>query len=434
MISGLAAVPSDERLPEAVDTVVIGGGIAGVSTALFLARKGVSVALCEKGLIGAEQSSRNWGWCRQMGRDPREIPLIVESLDLWRRMDEMTGEETGFRQTGILYLCEDRKALDERAKWMEHARAYQLDSRLITGEEVAELMPGTAKAWAGALYTPSDGRAEPFKAAPAIALGARKAGAHIATGCAVRGIETSGGRVSAVVTEKGRIACSSAVLAGGAWSRVFCRNLGITLPQLKLLSSVMRTTPVENGPAPSAWGPGFSFRKRDDGGYTVAHGGVTVAEIVPDSFRFLLAFIPQIRDERRSLRLRLNRRFLEEWRMKTRWSLDEATPFEAVRILDPSPQKHILDEAFANLKRAFPAFETARVAESWAGLIDATPDTVPVISSLDTLPGFHIATGFSGHGFGLGPGAGRLMADLVTGDEPIVDPAPFSLKRFGGTA
>lgn len=432
MISGLAAVPSDERLPDKVDTVIVGGGIAGVSTALFLARKGVSVALCEKGVIAGEQSSRNWGWCRQMGRDPREIPLIIESLDLWRRMDAVTGEETGFKQTGILYLCESQAALDERAKWLEHARAYQLDSRIITGREVAGLLPGTAIDWTGALYTPSDGRAEPLKAAPAIARGARKAGAHIMTGCAVRGIETAGGRVSGVVTEKGAIACTSVVLAGGAWSRVFCRNLGVTLPQLKLLSSVMRTTPVENGPAPSAWGPGFSFRKRDDGGYTVAHGGITVAEIVPDSFRFLFDFIPQIRSEGRSLRLRLSRRFIEEWRMKKSWSLDETTPFETIRILDPTPQPHVIASAFASLKRAFPVFENAAVAESWAGLIDATPDTVPVIASVDTLPGFHIAAGFSGHGFGLGPGAGRLMADLVTGETPIVDPAPFSLTRFDG--
>ena len=89
-----------------MDVVVIGGGIVGVSTALSLVERGVSVALCEKGLIGAEQSSRNWGWVRQMGRDPAELPLAIESLRLWRGMNERIGGETGFRQAGIAYLCD----------------------------------------------------------------------------------------------------------------------------------------------------------------------------------------------------------------------------------------------------------------------------------------------------------------------------------------
>ncbi len=71
-----------------------------------------------------------------------------------------------------------------------------------------------------------------------------------------------------------------------------------------------------------------------------------------------------------------------------------------------------------------------QIKEEWAGVIDVTPDVVPVISAVESLPGFHIATGFSGHGFGLGPGAGKLMAELVTGETPCVDPAPFRLDRF----
>ena len=107
-------VRSDTDLPERVSVVVIGGGIIGVSTALFLAEKGYSVAICEKGRIGGEQSSRNWGWCRTMGRDIGEIPLALESLRLWRGMNERTGRETGFRQPGIVYLCENEIDLFHR--------------------------------------------------------------------------------------------------------------------------------------------------------------------------------------------------------------------------------------------------------------------------------------------------------------------------------
>jgi glycine/D-amino acid oxidase-like deaminating enzyme len=104
-----------------------------------------------------------------------------------------------------------------------------------------------------------------------------------------------------------------------------------------------------------------------------------------------------------------------------------------VRVLDPEPSEALLREARRNLARAFPAFKNLQVAQSWAGLIDVTPDAVPVISAVDAVPGFYLATGFSGHGFGIGPGAGRLMADLVSGDPPIVDPQPFRYARFRST-
>jgi glycine/D-amino acid oxidase-like deaminating enzyme len=423
-------VPSDEKLPARADVVIVGGGIIGISTALFLAQRGVSVVLCEKGHIAGEQSSRNWGWCRKMARDPREIPLIIESLRLWERMNGTVDAETGFRTCGIMYLGENAEELGGMEAWLEHAREYQLDTQLIDAAEVARLLPGIAKPWAGALYTPSDGKAEPQMAAPAIAAGARRRGATILTGCAVRGIETAAGRVAGVVTEKGRIACQSVVLAGGAWSRLFCGNLGVDLPQLKVLGSVMRTEPLQGGPEISATGGLFGFRKRMDGGYTVATLGVRTIDLVPDSFRLFPDHLPSVRLHWKKLRFRVGRRFVEEWQTPRRWALDAPSPFEAVRVLDPAADPLVLERARASIAESFPAFRDVAVAESWGGMIDVMPDAIPVISAVDKLPGFFIATGFSGHGFGIGPGAGRLMADMVTGAPPIVDPAPFRLSRF----
>jgi glycine/D-amino acid oxidase-like deaminating enzyme len=428
-------VQCDETLPARADVVVIGGGIIGTSTALFLAQRGVSVALCEKGHIAGEQSSRNWGWCRKMARDPREIPLIIESLRLWERMNETVEAETGFRTCGIMYLGETPEDLARMEAWLDHAREYQLDTRLIDGAEVARLLPGIAKPWAGALYTPSDGKAEPQMAAPAIAAAARRHGAAVLQNCAVRGIETAAGRIAGVVTEKGRIACGSVVLAGGAWSRLFCGNLGpedlkIDLPQLKVLGSVMRTERLDGGPEISASGGLFGYRKRMDGGYTVATLGVRTIDIVPDSFRLLPEYLPSVRLHWKKLRFRVGRRFAEEWRMPRQWALDQASPFEAVRVLDPEADPFVLERARASMAESFPAFKNVAVAQSWGGMIDVMPDAIPVISAVDKLPGFFIATGFSGHGFGIGPGAGRLVADMVTGAPPLVDPTPFRLSRF----
>ena len=423
-------VSTTAELPAEADVVVIGGGIIGASTALCLAERGVSVALCEKGTIAGEQSSRNWGWCRKMGRDLAEVPLAVESLRMWQGMNARTHAETGFRQTGVVYLCETAKEAAKHEAWLAQAEAFQIDSRLIGGDEIDRLLPGSSRRWPAALYTPSDGCAEPEKATSAIANAAFQKGAAILERCAVRGLETSAGAVSGVVTEKGPIRCGKAVLAGGAWSRLFCGNLGVELPQLKLLASVMRTGAVEGAPDGTAGADNFAFRKRLDGGYTIARRNANVAELAPDSFRLFFDFLPAFVTQWHELRLRVGRSFLEEWRIPRSWALDAETPFEMMRTLDPAPSHAILDEGASNLVRSFPAFGCMKVAERWAGVIDATPDGVPVISEVSTLPGLFIASGFSGHGFGIGPGAGHLMADLVMGERPIVDPAPYRYQRL----
>lgn len=292
------------------------------------------------------------------------------------------------------------------------------------------MYPGTTMNLKGALYTPTDARAEPQKAAPAIAEAARANGAAILTECAVRGIETAAGAVSGVVTERGSIACKAVVLAGGAWSSLFAGTLGIHLPQLKVLNSVLRTKPLEGGPEQTMWASNFAFRKRQDGGYTIASGNENIVDIVPKSFRFALDFVPALRKEWRALKLRLGWRFWDELRIPDRWTMDEPSPFEYCRVLDPRPSTRMSDRALANLRRAFPIFESAQIAQRWGGYMDVMPDAIPVISAIDHIPGFHIATGFSGHGFGIGPGAGRLMADIVTGRTPVVDPKDFRLSRF----
>ena len=423
-------IAKDDVLPRSTDVVVIGAGIIGVSAALTLAERGIAVVLIEKGVISGEQSSRNWGWCRQQGRDPRELPLIIESLRLWRELNQRIEEETGFRQCGVVYLARTAADLEAREAWLDLVKPYGVDSRLVGRRELDQLLPGSAVPCAGALFTPSDGRAEPALAVPAMARAARRRGAIVLEKTAARGVETRAGSICNVVTEKGRIDCNGVVLAGGVWSRLFCQPLGIDVPQLKVVSSVLRTQPLPGGPEVSASGHGFSFRKRLDGGYTVAHGGVINYDLVPDSFRLLTRFLPLAWMARHELRPRFSSRFGAEWGQPSSWPLDKPSPFEEIRILDPAPQPGVLRAAVRNLKGVYPVFQGLEVAEEWAGMIDVTPDAVPVISGTSALPGLILATGFSGHGFGIGPAAGRLAADLVTAAPTAVDLQPFALSRF----
>jgi glycine/D-amino acid oxidase-like deaminating enzyme len=426
----VAAQSDSGPLPEQTEVVVVGGGIIGVATAFFLAKRGVPVALFEKGRIAGEQSSRNWGWVRKQGRDPHELPAIVESLRIWEGLQEELQEDIGWHQGGVTYLAETEERLSGFEDWLALAKPYQLDSRILSAAETDELLGQEGRRWKGALHTPSDGRAEPAKAVPAMARAAERLGARIFTDCAVRTVEAAGGRVSGVVTERGAVACRSVVCAAGVWSSLFARNLGIDLPQLKVKASVLRTTPAplttESGVACDQ----VSFRRRQDGGYTIAKGGAHVFDIVPDVLRHFRAFFPAYWGSRKTTQLRLSSAFVDELRRPKRWAPDDRTAFEATRVLDPAPEMSILNGALENARQLFPQLAEVEMVEAWAGMIDVTPDTLPVMCAADSPRGLVIATGFSGAGFGIGPAAGLFMSELVTDGRARVDLSPFRLSRF----
>jgi len=420
---------ADNPLPGAVDVAVVGGGIIGSSTAYFLAQAGISVALFEKGRIAGEQSGRNWGWVRQQCRSPVELPLMMQSLAIWNELPARLGEDVGFRQGGTLYLAENERELAKHAEWLAIARQHGLDTRVIAGRELVEVF-GAGARFAGALYTPSDGRAEPSRAGRAIARGSARAGARVVSHCAVRGIETAAGRVSAVVTEHGRVATRAVVCAAGAWSRLFCGSLDIHLPQLRVLNTVARLPPGPKILEGQAWAPAIAVRRRADGGYTVAHGQTSVHSLVPASFREALRYFPAFRASPRSIRFTVGGDFFRALLTPSRWALDAESPFERERVLAPKPAARELREMREALDAWLPEIASAPFAETWAGLIDAAPDVLPIIGPIDSIGDFYVATGFSGHGFGIGPGAGKLIAQMVSGSADAAALAGFRLSRF----
>src|SRR3954470_1936131 len=182
-------VVSDEKLPTYVDVVVIGAGIAGCTAAYELAKRAFLVALVDKGRVGGEQSSRNWGWVRQQHRDLRELLLAMKSLEIWNTLNQEIGAETGFRRTGLLYVTTRPDDLAQWEAWTLKARDYQMHSRVLTSAEAKAMTPGSVPGWIGGVHSPTDGRAEPSLAVPAIAEAARRLDATIHQDCAVRGVE-----------------------------------------------------------------------------------------------------------------------------------------------------------------------------------------------------------------------------------------------------
>ncbi|WP_306751983.1 NAD(P)/FAD-dependent oxidoreductase [Paracoccus actinidiae] len=433
MPAPLLHIQTASDLPAQADCVVIGGGIAGVSAAYWLAQAGQRVVLLEKGRVGAEQSSRNWGWCRQQNRDARELPLATRSLELWDQMTADLGPGLGFRRCGLLYLTDSSAELDGWAAWGRFARAEGIDTRILSAAEAAERGRATGKSWLGGVWSPTDGIADPASAAPVIAQGIVKHGGHVIQSCAARGLELEDGRVAGVVTERGTIRTGTVVMAGGAWAGSFLHQLGITFPQASVRSSILSVKPGAEGLPDALHTASVSATRRADGGYTLAISGRANVDLTPSMVRGSRHFVPMFAKRWRALRPGGSQAWRAGFETRKHWALDHETPMERMRILDPRPSKALVDETLARARRLLPVLQGIPVQASWAGFIDSTPDGVPVIDADCGVPGLVLAAGLSGHGFGIGPGVGHLVADMVLGRTPITDTKQYRLDRFKGS-
>lgn len=418
-------------LPSEADAVVIGGGIIGVMTAWELAKAGLKTVLLEKGRIAGEQSSRNWGWIRAQGRDIAELGIMLDAQTMWPELDKRAGG-VGLTQTGTLFMARDDQAMAGFQNWLDDAAPYQLASKLLSVHELADHIPRANARWAGALYTPSDYRAEPWIAVPALARAAVKDGAAIIENCAVRMLDIEGGKVTGVITEQGRIKSSRVALAGGAWSSLLLRRHGVSIPQLSVRASVAATEQLPDVANDNAVDDRLAWRRRVDGGYSLAPSGFHELFLGPDAFRAFARFMPQLLQDPLGTRYlpAAPKHFPDAWGTKRRWAGDQISPFERMRILDPAPNAAKVRKLARDFAATFPSLGEVRIKKAWAGMIDVMPDVVPVVDSCAPLPGLTICTGMCGHGFGIGPAFGRITAKLMQGSDTGHDLSRFRLGRF----
>jgi len=419
-------IVSDARTTVRSSVVIIGAGLVGCATAYYLARRGLSVCVLERGRVGAEQSSRAWGLLRQQGRDPAELPLASEALRMWPTLPQELGADMQLTRNGILMLAESAEDEVRLIDAEANAKLHGIECRLLTPREVALLIPELASGWRIGLYTPNDGHVEPIEATHAFATAARSLGVDIHENSPVLGVETTAGVASGAVTARGLFAGEAILCISGIGSADVTRTLGTSLPIQVVRATVAQTLPASRITPIPVWAPHAAFRPRADGTFYVGNGyrGIDAEhDLTLESFRHLRTFFPMFLANRHVVRLRIGRPLIEDLRRR---GADRADP-----LSEPEPNHRLVKENAHGFARLVPQFKELGIARSWAGRIDATPDLIPMIGELPSVRRYYIAAGFNGHGLALAPAVGRALAEIVVDGRSSVDLHGLRVERYG---
>lgn len=425
---GQGTAADSPPLPKRADAVVVGGGIIGCASAYELARTGLSVVLIERDTVSAQQSSRNWGFVRTQYRDPLELPLAVEALAIWPRLEAELQEPIGWRRTGCVFVAATEAEEAAFAAWHEKTRAISQAAEMLSARQTQALLPALARPAKGALFTASDGQAEPLMATVAFARAAVRTGVRIVEQCGAVAIEAAGGQVTGVATERGDIQAGVVVCAAGAKSHRLLAPLGLELPQQTVRSTVSLTSPLPPISDPCFCGFGIGLRQRPDGSCIIAADSTSDIDLTLDSLRAMRFFLPEFWRNRSGFSFRLGRPFLHD--LSERLTVPRRQRAAAGR--DPRIPTNVaqVQRTSDAVRTLFPGAAPLSIARSWAGLIDVLPDALPVIDAPDSVQGLIVATGFSGHGFGLAPATGRHVARLAAGGAAEACLAPLRFGRF----
>jgi sarcosine oxidase subunit beta len=370
-------------LPSRASVVIIGGGVMGLSTAYHLARAGVAdVLLVERSAFGSGSTSKAAGGVRAQFSDAVNIELGARSLHAFETFRTTFDQEIDLRQVGYLFLLEEPQHVDEFEKNIALQNEMGVPSRLIDVSEARALSPLiSTSGLLAAAYSPTDGHCTPESVVNGYAGAARRAGARLVRNCAVTAIDSSGGAITHVVTDQGAVATDTVVCTAGAWSRQLGAMVGVDLPVEPLRRQILTTAPM----------PGLDPH-------------------TPFTIDFSTSFY--FHGEGHGLLLGM--------------SDPHETP--GFRLNQSDAWLPGLAEA---IERRAPGIGEVGLAAGWAGLYEMTPDHNALVGEAAGVSRFLYATGFSGHGFLMGPAIGEVMRDLYLGRPPAVDVRPLTADRFG---
>ena len=376
---------SPTALPSRASVVVIGGGVMGLSTAYHLAIAGVTdVVLVEQGELGSGSTCKAAGGVRAQFSDRVNIELGARSLRTFETFEETFGQEIDLHQIGYLFLLERPEHVEAFEKNIALQNELGVPSRLIDVAEAQALSPLiTTDGLLAAAYSPTDGHCTPESVVNGYAGAARAAGARIVRNCAVTAIDSSGGAITRVVTDRGTIATDTVVCAAGAWSRGLGAMVGVDLPVEPLRRQILTTAPM-SGLDPHT----------------------------PFTIDFTTSFY--FHGEGEGLLLGM--------------SDPHETP--GFRLTESDGWLAGLGEA---IRHRAPAISDVGLCAGWAGLYEMTPDHNALVGEAEGVSRFLYATGFSGHGFLMGPAIGEVMRDLYLGRPPVVDVSPLTANRLASS-
>ena len=413
---------SDE-LPRRADVVVLGGGIVGLAAAYELAEQGMKVCLLDRSKAGAAQSTRNWGFIRQQGRSVEELPLMIEATRMWLELEKRLGCDMDWVQGGNLRLTDSPDRAEDYHRWIDMARSFGLDSRVARAEEVEQIMPGFAGRYLMAIFTPSDGQVNPVKAVAAYVRALRALDVEIYENYRATAIVTAANQVVGVQTDDGFIGTSTVVLAAGAGSKALLRSVGLEVPIHFVGQTVALTTAVPKLTNACVWTGEIGFRQARSGGIVLSSGGLGDVKVDIDSLASLVS--PRQFSQAFPMYWK-NRKYL---RIRPRELIGALTSRRKDGGFEDVARYSDVASALETLSRYFPELRCG-ISMAWAGTIDGTPDALPVIDAVDQPSGLVVATGMSGHGFGIAPAVGKIVADLVTRGSSSFELSPFRLQRF----
>jgi sarcosine oxidase subunit beta len=361
------------------DVLVIGGGGAGCSAALHLAKRGVRVVLLERGLVGSQASGVNHGGVRQQGRHPAELPLARRSREIWSRMTALVGTDAEFDPSGHLKLARSAAEEAELLRWNAMAEQHGLAPRMIGRNAIRADHPYFGEEVVAGSLLEEDGSANPRLLAPALAQAARKAGATILERHAVTDMTHDGTRFRVSANDTGFTA-PVLLNCAGFWAAAVAERFGEPAPIEALHPNMLVTEPLPH------------FCKLNIG---VVGGDVYLRQISRGNI--ILG--------------------------GGRGEGDTTVPMSRPR---PDSGAAAMEKAV----RLIPRLAGTLIIRSWTGIDGLTPDVLPVLGPSRTTPGLFHAFGFSGHGFMLGPAVGEVLSELVLDGRTDIPLSAFDIGRF----
>ena len=368
-------------MPEKADIVIIGGGVMGCAIAYNLAKEGLKPVVIEKSDIGGEASGSNGGGVRQSARNLKEMPLAMESIQIYGQLHEELGMDVEYVREGNLRLCTSEEELETMRKSVESQKTVGLELEMLDRRQVLEVNPHVGEKVIGASYCPTDGHANPFLVTYGFFLKAKSLGARFHTHEEVREIRLQKGRVTAVITDKNTFETDLVVDAAGIAGRKIANMVGLDFPMRPLFSEALITEPY-----PPLFKQMIGHAKGLFYGRQTVHG--------PFFWGGFVGTEQYIHREGKPL----------------------------FHFIGPAISQLVID--------FFPVLKKLHVIRMWSGLIAQMSDGIPVLGFAQEVPGFVMATGFSGHGFGLAPVIGRLISELIMDCKTSIPISDFCYGRF----